>query len=218
MVLADVSQAVIEATIARSLLSQAEAHRANTFRTVERCQRYVQCRALLRVLLAEQVGQQADEITFGEGPFGKPVLSGQAAESGTHFNISHTGSLVLVAISTNYEVGVDIEQIRPGRDIAGIAEHFYALREQQAIRAMCSAARAAAFHSCWCRKESFVKATGLGLQMPLNRFVVNVDPEASARLLSLDYEQLQLSQWQMHTLTMPAGFFGALTFGPVIDY
>ena len=171
----------------------------------------MQCRALLRVLLAERTNHRADDITFDEETFGKPVLSGKAAGSGIHFNLSHSGSWALIAISTSGEVGVDIEGRRPQRDISGIADNFFAACEQQAIQAMATTDREAAFYRCWCRKESFAKATGLGLQLPFNRFTVNVEAQAPAKLLSVDYESLLVSQWQMHTLQVPEGYFAALT-------
>ena len=211
VVLADLSQDVIDTAIANSLLSQDEARRAAKYRSAERAQLYVHCRALLRLLLAESTGIPAGEITFDEGPFGKPVLSDAAAKSGIHFNISHTGSMALVAITSYGEVGVDIERCETGRNITGIAENFFTVCEQQAIQAIDETAREAAFYSCWCRKESLAKATGLGLQLPLNKFAVNVAPEAPAKLLSMDYEPLKTGQWQMHTLHMPDGYFGALT-------
>ncbi|MFK7859957.1 MAG: 4'-phosphopantetheinyl transferase superfamily protein [Granulosicoccus sp.] len=211
--LADVSQTLIPSARAQLLLSQSETLRASTFSSPRRRWQYVQCHALLRELLSKHVDIAADQIELCEGEYGKPALSGRAAESGAKFNISHSGSLAVIAVGTGVDIGVDIEQIKPGRNILDIADHFFNPSETQAIHAMHRSEQESAFYSCWCRKESFIKATGMGLGMPLSRFIVNVEPEAAAELVWIDYQDWQTSQWQMHTLLTPSGYLGALTLG-----
>jgi len=213
VIVADVSRTLIPEAQAHLLLSETETRRASMFRSAQRRWQYVQCHALLREMLAEHVGVTADQITLCKGEFGKPMLSGQAAESGAMFNISHSGSLAVIAVSTHSDIGVDIEQIKPGRNILDIANHFFAPAERQAIHAIHRSEQDASFYSCWCRKESFVKATGLGLGIPLNQFVVNVEPEAQAELIWIDYKDWKKEQWRMHTLSTPSGYLGALTLG-----
>lgn len=211
MVLADVSKDVIAPSDAQRILSRSETDRAAKCRTPARRHRYVQCHALLRRLLAERTGLDAADMVFSKGEFGKPLLAGEAAGSGITFNISHSGSFAVVAIGRDVDIGVDIEMIKPGRDFLGIVDHFFSSSESCAIRALPHAEQEAAFYTCWCRKESFIKATGCGLQMPLNGFAVSVEPQARAKLLWVDGQTHHCKDWQMHTLPTPPGYVGALT-------
>lgn len=213
VMLADLSSAVIAQNDAHSLLDPQQTRKASTIRSPVRRHQYVQCVALLRMLLQERTGLPADKITFCKGEFDKPLLSGPAAATGITFNISHSGPLAVIAISSESVVGVDIEQIKPARNTMEIADQFFVPAELHAIKTLNPDRQINAFYSCWCRKESFIKATGMGMRLPLNRFAVNVEPEAAARLLWVNYQELHLTQWQMYTLLTPAGYFGALTLG-----
>lgn len=59
----------------------------------------------------------------------------------------------------------------------------------------------------WCRKESVVKATGAGLQVPLSQVVVS-PVETAPRLLSYQGSTMPAV---MFDLELPDGFVGALT-------
>lgn len=60
-------------------------------------------------------------------------------------------------------IGVDIEMICPALAGADIAESFFSRREVKQLRSLSGSAQAAAFFSCWTRREAYVKALGLGL-------------------------------------------------------
>ena len=120
---------------------------------------------LLRRALAE-AGVEEAEFVYGE--FGKPRL---AANPGVHFNLSHSGDRALCVIG-EYRLGCDVERI--GRRSAGVAERFFAPEEYDTIMAMPEDVRNATFTRLWALKESFLKATGLGLTLPLSAFTISI--------------------------------------------
>jgi phosphopantetheinyl transferase len=72
---------------------------------------WTRSRGMLRALLARYLDRDPRALDFVLGPHGKPAL---LAEEGAptidlRFNLSHSGSLALVAVSSEREVGVDIE-------------------------------------------------------------------------------------------------------------
>lgn len=97
---------------------------------------------------------------------GKPYL-----ESGEKFfSISHSGSFAVCAIS-DCEVGCDIEKIEPA-DLK-IAKRFFTPGEYDSIMKESSdEAKTEAFYEYWTLKESFMKATALGMKLSLGDFEI----------------------------------------------
>jgi len=102
---------------------------------------------------------------------GRPHLASRP--SGTpdlRFNLSHTPGLVACAVTVGREVGVDVEHI--GRQLVhdNIPERFFSAREVAALRARPDAEQRVVFFDYWTLKESYIKARGLGLALPLGQF------------------------------------------------
>ena len=72
-----------------------------------------------------------------------------------------------------------------GRNSAGddIAERYFSAREVSDLRTLPPEARVDGFFHCWTRKEAYLKATGMGLQIPLDSFSVSLLPEKPAQFL-----------------------------------
>ena len=102
---------------------------------------------------------------FREGVRGKP----EALDCGDlRFNLSHTNGLLALALVRGAEIGVDVELIEP-RD-AAVAERFFAPEEVEAVRAAPPRLRDRLFARFWTLKESYIKAHGDGLSIPLASF------------------------------------------------
>lgn len=95
---------------------------------------------------------------------GKPYIEGA---QNIHFNMSHAGNYSLCAFS-NQPIGVDIERIKP-IDLE-LAERFFCKDEYEDIVKEKGDGRCRKFFEYWVLKESFIKAVGLGLSIPLNVF------------------------------------------------
>lgn len=124
--------------------------------------------ALLHHALAEA---GVIDPVFTRGPQGKPALAGR---EDVHFNLSHAGQRVLCAVSDR-PVGCDVEQIVPIE--LEVARRFFAPEEYARLLAEPTPeGRQVLFYRLWTLKESFMKATGLGMALPLDAFAV--DPDA----------------------------------------
>ncbi len=99
---------------------------------------------------------------------GKPYL---VSEPGIHFSLSHSGDWA-VCILGDHPVGIDIEKIEPGR--RDVAARFFHRDEVRYLNSLSTAARNNAFYSLWTLKESFVKTTGHGLDLPLRSFCIDI--------------------------------------------
>ncbi|MDO3410485.1 4'-phosphopantetheinyl transferase superfamily protein [Saccharibacillus sp. CPCC 101409] len=120
---------------------------------------------LVRYAAADYRRLPVEEIAFEREERGKPFLAGGAA--GFHFNISHSGSWVAAAFARS-GIGVDVERhtsIDPD-----IAKRFFADQEWKYVFSHPAGEREKAFFKIWTLKESYIKALGGGLSIPLDSF------------------------------------------------
>ena len=73
-------------------------------------------------------------ITFSYGDKGKPELDAEAGAGRLHFNLTHSGDLALIALTTFAPVGVDIEHIDRRRDYVAVARRVLSEGEQASLR------------------------------------------------------------------------------------
>src|ERR1700734_2020794 len=100
-----------------SLLSAEECAYMARFHRCEDQQRFLTGRGLLRILAGAHLDMLPQHVEFGHGAFGKPCLVSTGHRSGLHFNVSHSGKIVLLAFSFSHEVGVDVEEIRQAAEL-----------------------------------------------------------------------------------------------------
>lgn len=113
-------------------------------------------------------------VRLTKGVHGKPYLE---AVSNLYFNLSHSGDYVVVAFAEN-EVGVDMERNRVAN--LAVARRFFTKEEQEYLQEICNVygngeILAKAFARIWTRKESYIKAVGEGMHLPLTDFCVLFD-------------------------------------------
>lgn len=192
------------------VLSPEEIERAKQFCFSRDGERFIRARGVLRTLLGRYVGADPADLRFRSNDYGKQALAGDWAASGINFNVSHSHEVVLYAFAHNRQVGIDVERIRyefAGEDIAA---RFFSRPEAEALLRTPAEARAAAFFSCWTRKESYVKARGKGLSLPLDEFAVSVDAEASEVSLSIFADAGEGRRWTIISFAPANGYAAAL--------
>jgi 4'-phosphopantetheinyl transferase len=160
-----------------NLLSADELTRANRFHFEKDRIRFTMCRSALRSLLAGYLAIPASDVAFDYLASGKPQLATEQNPRAVQFNVSHSASMALIAISSGYQLGIDVEKIRDDVNATSLAERFFSLRERAALRVLPNHLLAAGFFACWTRKEAFLKATGTGLSFPLADFSVSAHPD-----------------------------------------
>lgn len=167
-----------EIRVCEAALSHDEAARGARFVLPIHRTRFVAARGALRTILSRYTGTEPAGIGFSYGPHGKPQLAPAFAPNGIQFNISHAGDRALVAVTKGRCVGIDIELIGTRAYEADIARRFFAPGEEPALLLADESVRAALFAAIWTRKEACVKASGLGLALPLDSFDVSADARA----------------------------------------
>ena len=83
--------------------------------------------------------------------------------------------------------------------------------EQAAFAAVPADQLRAAFFRAWARKESFVKAIGLGLACPLDTFDMSLEGEVENALLACRHPSAGAARWTTVPLDVGPGAAAALT-------
>jgi 4'-phosphopantetheinyl transferase len=166
-------------------------------------------RGMLRSILAEMLGTDPAALLIEAEPHGKPVLR-DLQPGGLHFNVSHSGDWVLIGVAPGAELGVDVEMERPLTDLDALVQRFFAPGEVRAIRALPAEQRSTAFFLCWTRKEAYLKATGAGMQTPLDSFEVEARPGRPAAMLGLGGSAEAAARWRLWSASPAPGYAAAV--------
>jgi 4'-phosphopantetheinyl transferase len=118
--------------------------------------------------------------------------------------------MALYAVARRRRVGIDIEQMREDFATLEVAEQFFSKDEFEALKAVPIDQRTRAFFNCWSRKESYIKAIGMGVSYPLDGFTVSLAFNAMPALLKVDADATEAARWKMHELDAAEGYAAAL--------
>lgn len=104
---------------------------------------------------------------FGVSANGKPFVRTPRSQVRS-FNLSYDGDLIAIAVSTEVEVGVDIEC---GREIPldTLPWHLFSKDEQQILKKTPATDFTRAFFELWTLKEAIAKRTGQGFATEFSR-------------------------------------------------
>ena len=154
--------------------SEEEVQRAMEILPVERAKRIEKIRMekskfqsmaaglLLEYALGEH-GIRGKNLTFLKNEDGKPSI---AELPDYHYNLSHSKEYV-VLVTDKCPVGIDIEALRTGYQ--KLAARFFSPEEAELLKEHWSDDL---FTKLWTRKESYLKAAGFGMRMPLDGFSI----------------------------------------------
>ena len=107
---------------------------------------------------------------------GKPCIKG---EENLFFNLSHSGERVMCAVSS-FEIGCDVEKIKPTN--LKIAKRFFFENEYKAIAELTTEEEQQnMFFRLWTLKESYMKMTGEGMSLGLDRFEFDMDGQPTVK-------------------------------------
>lgn len=131
---------------------------------------FVVARALLRTQLSRYTNTPISDWIFEANRFGRPNIAEPIHHRHMRFNLSHTNGLVACAIASECEIGVDIENVTRELDVFGLSKSFFAPPETEALARLAPDLARSRFFSYWTLKESYIKARGMGLSLPLDAF------------------------------------------------
>jgi len=166
------------------LMSSAERERNGRFVFEHGRHEHLVTRALIRTTLSRYhptVDPRA--WTFTTNAYGRPQLAGPPCEPRLRFNLSHTDGMIVCLVAVDREVGVDVENVvRRQADGLDIADQFFSATEVAELRSLPRSQQRDRSFDYWTLKESYIKARGLGLQLPLDQFSFHLGRDVPIRI------------------------------------
>ena len=167
----------------RLFLSKDELKVADSYEFKDEANYFIASRGTLRKILGLYLRVNPAEIRFAYGVHGKPRL--EYPESSLEFNVSHSGDIVVVAVTKEIQVGVDIEYLNTVSDVEFMSDRFLTNREKEAYSKLNDDDKRKEFLACWTLKEACVKASGLSIKGLLPSLDVCFNPQ----MISLPREE-----------------------------
>ena len=172
---------------------------------------FLATRALVRTVLSQYVDVDPKAWRFATHERGKPYIVAPAGLPTLHFNLSNTRGLIVCAVSTRYSaLGCDTEDVTRKTETVGIADHYFSPLEVQALRALPASRHSERFFSYWTLKESYIKARGLGLALPLDQFSFLLDAGPGVGVAFDPRLQDDAGRWRFALLRSGARHFVAV--------
>lgn len=146
-------------------------------------QKYLQCYHAVpehRQKKADQLRMQADKaLSVGAWVLLQKMEKGYSLQRNYIYNISHSGSCVLCSVedgtSRSNKLGCDLEQIREPN--IKVAERFFCESEHCLIQNCDGEKQKELFYRYWVLKESFMKATRMGMKLGMDQFEIGFSKE-----------------------------------------
>jgi 4'-phosphopantetheinyl transferase len=192
--------------VGRGLLSADERERSDRMVTQVLKNRRVAAQSILRDVLARYLQIAPFEIIFSLGERGKPFIQGGDIE----FNMSHTEDLALIAITRAHPIGVDIEFLKSSKYHDSIVQKNYSSQEFAQYQALPENEKLEAFFRGWTRKEAYIKAIGLGLYYPLEKFTVDLCSKEDKAMLSIENSHERAKSWLLPSFWVDEKIIGAV--------
>jgi 4'-phosphopantetheinyl transferase len=172
------TEALDDAAIAAAVAALSDEERAQygRFHFPRDARDYAAAHALLRRTLSRFDDRPPDRWRFDKTAEGKPFLVDPGAFRAS-FSLSHAHGMVACAVTTEGEVGVDVECTDRDVNMGGVAARFFAPAEAAHLAQLDGEVKHTRFFDLWTLKEALVKALGTGMATSLPSLAFTVDAD-----------------------------------------
>jgi len=165
-----------------SLLTEKEIERWQRFYFDRHKHQYLVTRALLRSTLSQFVDIDPRDWRFVLNEYGKPEIEQALVDVNIRFNVSHTDGLLMCGVTIDNDIGVDVEDEHGKDELIKIADNYFSKQEISDLYKLPANQQKHRFFEYWTLKESYIKARGEGLSLPLDQFTFHIDAGQSVKV------------------------------------
>lgn len=119
--------------------------------------------AILQQLIQDALNS-SEPVKIKKGENGKPFV-----DQAVYFSHSNSRQLHAYVVSTEFDIGLDVEIKKPDRAFLKTAERYFHPDEFKALQALSDQQQLEAFYRQWTRKEAWCKLEGGNLWSYLNK-------------------------------------------------
>jgi 4'-phosphopantetheinyl transferase len=131
-------------------------------------------RILTRSALSAFTGVPPDVWRFRRDSNGKPTVELPQQFEQLTFSLSHTRGLIACLVGSDRMLGIDVEYVDRIDDWTTVAKGVLSSSEITCLRGLPERDQRRRFFELWTLKESYAKAIGLGLGLPLDRVAFEI--------------------------------------------
>jgi 4'-phosphopantetheinyl transferase len=155
----------------RALLASDELTRMDRYVFERHRREYLFTRALVRTVLSTYAPEIAPaEWRFGKNEYDRPHVADGLPQ--VTFNVSNSNGVIVCAVSTGGEIGVDVEPFDRADQILGVAETVFSVHERADLARLSPDARKRHAVALWTSKEAYIKARAIGLSLRLEKISI----------------------------------------------
>jgi 4'-phosphopantetheinyl transferase len=158
-----------------ALLNAEERERHQRFVFERQRHEYLVTRALCRTTLSRYADVAPQQWQFTCNKYGRPEIAGPSGIPRLRFNISNTPGLIACLVTLELDAGVDVEDMHRRGETVRIANRYFSPYEVASLHALAAGRQRQRFFEYWTLKESYIKARGMGLAIPLDQFSFHLD-------------------------------------------
>jgi 4'-phosphopantetheinyl transferase len=179
------------------LLNEEERSQQKRFYFEKHRHQYLITRAMVRsVLSLYQHDITAEQWEFTKNSYGKPSISNRGLTIPLRFNLSHTDELIVMAVTVEQEIGVDVECHSRRGNLLDIASSFFSPSEVKHLFELPLEQQKNRFFDLWTLKEAYIKACGMGLSIPLDQFSYSFSQQGKINIAFKPERNDQPELWQ----------------------
>ena len=183
-----------------SWLDQNERERWQGYRRAALRREFARCRAALRAVLCQHLGCSNGALAFAASKHGKPFAVVDGTPAGISFNVSHSGSHGLIAVTPHGRIGVDVEERRCRPDPDGAIRSAFAPAERAELAAAQGPRKVDLFFALWTMKEALLKARGVGLALDTSEFEIPFAMRRGSRSGVFRFADDPTVKWRLENL------------------
>jgi len=166
-------------SVYESLLSPEEKARKERFHFVQHRHQFLVSRALVRTTLSRYAPCLPEKWAFYKNEHGRPEIIRSKDLPPLRFNLSHANGIAACAVVLSRDIGVDVEDMERKIRIRQIANRYFSPPEMALLHSLSEEKRRIRFFQYWTLKESYSKAKGMGLTLPLNQSIFHQAEEGA---------------------------------------
>jgi 4'-phosphopantetheinyl transferase len=137
----------------------------------------------VRTTLSRYVPVSPEQWAFSPNAYGRPeIANDNRAARAISFNLSHTNNLIVLGVTCLNALGVDVENVHVRPAACEVADRFFSPVEVAALHALPPEVQHRRFFEYWTLKESYIKARGMGLSIPLDQFTFHFQGESQVSM------------------------------------